>query len=85
VDLPFGVLWPKYPKEHAELTHCIKGDLPEGWEKSLPVYKPSDPTIASHKLSDISLTAVSPVLPDLLRRLGRCECFISFRRILAKT
>ena len=23
----------KYPKEHAELTRRIAGDLPEGWEK----------------------------------------------------
>ena len=56
----------QYPKEHAELTRRIAGELPQGWEKSLPVYKASDAAQASRKLSEIVLTAVSPVLPDLL-------------------
>ncbi|KAJ7581072.1 transketolase [Mycena floridula] len=56
----------KYPAEHAELTRRISGKLPEGWEKSLPVYKTTDAAQASRKLSEILLTAISPVLPDLL-------------------
>ncbi|KAF7322805.1 Transketolase [Mycena chlorophos] len=56
----------KYPKEHAELTRRIAGDLPEGWEKTLPVYKPTDAAQASRKLSEIALTSLSTVLPDLL-------------------
>ena len=56
----------KYPKEHAELTRRISGELPKGWEKSLPVYKVSDAAQASRKLSEIALTAIAPVLPDLL-------------------
>ncbi|KAF8136274.1 transketolase [Boletus edulis] len=55
-----------YPKESAELTRRIAGKLPEGWEKSLPVYKPSDPAQASRKLSEIVLTAMTPKFPDLL-------------------
>ncbi|KAH9171510.1 transketolase [Lactarius sanguifluus] len=55
-----------YPNEHAELTRRISGKLPAGWEKSLPVYKSSDPAQASRKLSEIALTALTPALPDLL-------------------
>ena len=32
----------KYPAEHAELTRRIAGKLPDGWEKHLPTYKPTD-------------------------------------------
>jgi transketolase len=56
----------KYPNEHAELTRRIAGKLPDGWEKTLPVYKPSDAAQASRKLSEIVLTAITPALPDLL-------------------
>lgn len=56
----------KYPKEHAELTRRIKGELPEGWEKLLPVYKPTDAAVASRKLSETVLTALTPALPELM-------------------
>lgn len=56
----------KYPAEHAELTRRIAGKLPENWEKSLPVYKASDPAQASRKLSEIVLSAVVPKLPELV-------------------
>lgn len=56
----------RYPKEHAELVRRIEGRLPEGWEKSLPVYTPADAAQASRKLSEITLTALSPALPELL-------------------
>ncbi|KAJ7940848.1 transketolase [Mycena leptocephala] len=56
----------KYPAEHTELTRRIAGKLPEGWEKSLPVYKTSDAAQASRKLSEIVLTALAPVIPDLM-------------------
>lgn len=55
----------KYPSEHAELTRRISGQLPNGWEKALPIYKASDAAQASRKLSEIVLTAISPALPDL--------------------
>ncbi|KAK0459507.1 transketolase [Desarmillaria tabescens] len=43
-----------------------RGKLPEGWEKNLPVYKPTDAAQASRKLSEIVLTAITPSFPDLL-------------------
>ncbi|PBK96627.1 transketolase [Armillaria gallica] len=56
----------QYPKEYAELARRISGKLPEGWEKNLPVYKPTDAAQASRKLSEIVLTAITPSFPDLL-------------------
>ncbi|EDR10917.1 transketolase [Laccaria bicolor S238N-H82] len=56
----------KYPNEHAELTRRISGELPAGWEKALPIYKPTDAAVASRKLSEIALTKLAPVIPDLL-------------------
>ncbi|KAL4958786.1 transketolase tktA [Aspergillus stella-maris] len=56
----------EFPNEHADLTRRLAGKLPEGWEKSLPVYKPSDPAIASRKLSEAVLEKIHSVIPELL-------------------
>jgi len=56
----------KYPNEHAELTRRISGELPAGWESSLPVYTPANPAQASRKLSEIVLAAIYPRIPDLM-------------------
>lgn len=56
----------KYPNEHAELTRRIAGKLPLNWEKALPVYKSSDAAQASRKLSEIVLSAIVPIIPDLV-------------------
>ncbi|KDQ14592.1 hypothetical protein BOTBODRAFT_32723 [Botryobasidium botryosum FD-172 SS1] len=55
----------KHPNEHAELTRRIAGKLPEGWESKLPTFKPGDSAVASRKLSETVLTALTPVLPEL--------------------
>lgn len=62
----FSAYGEKYPKEHAELKRRIAGELPSDWDKSLPVYKTSDAAQASRKLSELVLTAISPVLPELV-------------------
>ncbi|RPA84563.1 transketolase [Ascobolus immersus RN42] len=56
----------EYPKEGAELARRLKGELPEGWEKALPTYSPSDPAIASRKLSETVLSKLAPVVPELI-------------------
>ncbi|KAH7148888.1 Transketolase, thiamine diphosphate binding domain-containing protein [Dactylonectria macrodidyma] len=52
--------------EHADLIRRQTGDLPEGWEKALPVYTTSDPAIASRKLSETVLSKVEAVIPELV-------------------
>ncbi|KAI0869366.1 transketolase [Hypoxylon argillaceum] len=56
----------KYKAEAADLVRRVKRDLPEGWEKHLPVYTPSDPAIASRKLSETVLSKVEGILPELI-------------------
>ncbi|KAL7909687.1 Transketolase, thiamine diphosphate binding domain-containing protein [Trichoderma velutinum] len=55
----------KYPAEHADLSRRLRGELPEGWEKSLPVYTTGDAAIASRKLSETVLSKVQTILPEL--------------------
>lgn len=55
----------KYPKEHAELTRRISGKLPDSWEQKLPVYKVADAAQASRKLSELVLSSITPILPEL--------------------
>ncbi|KXT02748.1 hypothetical protein AC578_5442 [Pseudocercospora eumusae] len=60
----------KYSSEHKDLAADLKrrltGKLPEGWQKSLPVYKPSDKAVASRKLSESVLEAIHEAVPELL-------------------
>ncbi|KAF2104015.1 transketolase [Rhizodiscina lignyota] len=60
----------KYSSEHKELAEQLKrrltGDLPKGWQEKLPTYKPTDPAIASRKLSESVLEAIHEVVPELL-------------------
>merc|ERR1711964_739428 len=48
------------------LKRRLTGDLPEGWEKNLPVYSPSDAAVASRKLSEIVLTKIHQAIPELV-------------------
>ncbi|KAK1146525.1 Transketolase [Aspergillus melleus] len=63
-------LFQKYSSEHkaegADLSRRLSGKLPEGWEKSLPVYKSSDAAVASRKLSEAVLEKIHDVIPELL-------------------
>lgn len=55
-----------YPAEAADLKRRLTGQLPEGWEKSLPTYSPSDAAVATRKLSETVLTKVEQAIPELL-------------------
>jgi transketolase len=60
----------KYAQEHKDeyndLKRRLKGDLPEGWEKNLPVYTPKDEPVASRKLSEIVLQKIHQAVPELV-------------------
>lgn len=56
----------QFKAEHDDLVRRQKGDLPEGWEKNLPVYTPADPAVASRKLSETVLTKIFDAVPELL-------------------
>ncbi|HEY9861435.1 MAG TPA: hypothetical protein V6D16_18185, partial [Candidatus Obscuribacterales bacterium] len=55
-----------YAGEAAEFERFISGKLPEGWEKSLPVYTPEDKAIATRQTSEKTLNAIAPALPELI-------------------
>lgn len=52
--------------EHAEILRRLSGKLPEGWEKKLPTYKPTDKANATRKLSESVLEAIHEVVPELI-------------------
>jgi transketolase len=62
----FAAYKKEFPTEGAELERRLAGLLPEGWEKSLPLYKASDPAVASRKLSETVLGNLYDVLPELI-------------------
>jgi len=55
-----------YPTEAADLKRRLAGVLPDGWEKHLPTYSPSDAAVASRKLSETVLTKIHQVIPELV-------------------
>lgn len=55
-----------YPGEAAEFERVMKGDLPVGWEKVLPVYGPETKDVATRKTSEAVLQAIAPVIPELM-------------------
>lgn len=56
----------EYKDLHQDLTRRLTRDLPEGWQNKLPTYKPTDPAIASRKLSESVLEAIHDVVPELV-------------------
>lgn len=56
----------KYSSEAADLKRRLSGALPEGWQKHLPTYKPTDGAQASRKLSEAVLEAIHEAVPDLV-------------------
>jgi len=56
----------KYPDEARDIKRRIGGKLPEGWEKALPTFTPTDDAVASRKLSEVLLAKLSTVIPELV-------------------
>ncbi|NER37426.1 MAG: transketolase [Oscillatoria sp. SIO1A7] len=56
----------KYSADAAEFERYTSGTLPEGWEKALPTYSPSDKALATRKNSELTLNALAPVIPELI-------------------
>ncbi|KAL0089254.1 transketolase [Phycomyces blakesleeanus] len=70
IEAEWNALYAKYsaefPEEAAELNRRLANELPAGWEAALPRFTPADPAVATRKLSEGVLTALSEVLPELI-------------------
>lgn len=55
-----------YPDLAAEFERRLGGKLPQGWEKSLPVFPASEKGLASREASGKVINAISAVLPELV-------------------
>lgn len=56
----------KYPSDAKRLIELSEGRLPDGWENSLPVFKPEDGSIATRVASGKALNAIADALPQLI-------------------
>jgi transketolase len=56
----------KYPEEYLEYKSIATGELPAGWEKSLPTFTSADKGLATRLHSQTMLNALAPVLPGFL-------------------
>jgi len=56
----------QYPQEATLLERLWAGELPEGWDESLPGFSPGDGPLATRKASGAVLNALAPVLPTLI-------------------
>lgn len=65
-DELFSKYGSEFKDQHADLARRLTGDLPEGWQKHLPVYKPTDKEQASRKLSESVLEAIYDAVPELV-------------------
>ncbi len=54
------------PTLEKELQRRLRGDLPEGWEESLPVFTAKDGNVASRAASGIVINAIGKKIPELL-------------------
>ncbi|KIW64373.1 transketolase [Phialophora macrospora] len=63
-------LFKKYSSEYPELakdfSRRLTRALPEGWEKSLPLWKPTDAAVATRKTSEKVLESIHEAVPELL-------------------
>src|ERR1700744_3409070 len=56
----------KFPELAAEYEAAAKGELPKGWKDKLPVFKASDPKMATRVASGKALNALVESFPNLI-------------------
>lgn len=61
----FSTYQEKYPELAKELQTAIDGNLPEGWDKELPVYKAGEDELATRAASGDVLNAIAKKVPYL--------------------
>jgi len=59
-----------FPDLAKRLEEGLRGDLPGGWDKDIPIFKPSDGPMATRNASNKILNAFSPQVPWLIGGSG---------------
>ncbi len=69
-EAEWQAMFDRYAQEFPDLAKLWRqvknGELPEGWEKAVPTFKPEDGSIATRSASGKVLNALAPVLPTLI-------------------
>jgi transketolase len=69
-EAAWAQLWCRYEAEHpaaaAEFTRAQSGELPAGWEETLPVYPAGTKDVASRKTSEAVLQTLAATVPELI-------------------
>lgn len=65
-DKLFAEYQNKYPEEGKVLARRLRGELPEGWDKSLPAFSAKDKAVATRKLSEGVIQNIYNALPELI-------------------
>ncbi len=55
-----------FPSEAKELGRRWHGDLPAGWEKTIPEFDATNGNVATRAASGVVLNAVAPAIPELI-------------------
>ncbi len=56
----------EHPELAAELQHWLSGQLPEGWDRGLPVLTAGGGALATRQASGLALQAIATVVPNLV-------------------
>lgn len=59
----YGAAYPELAKQFGQ---AVKGELPEGWDKDIPVYTSAEKASATRVSSGLALNAIAPNLPSLI-------------------
>ena len=62
-DAQFAEYEQAHPTEAQQFHVSFKGELPEGWDKNLPVYTPADGELATRQASGKALDAIKKSVP----------------------
>jgi transketolase len=62
-DAKFKEYEQQFPAEAQQFHVSFNGDLPDGWDKDLPVYTPADGKLATRQASGKALTALKKSVP----------------------
>jgi transketolase len=69
-EAKWNKLFEDYKKEFPELAEeyetAVKGELPKGWDSDMPVFKASDPKVATRVASGKALNAIAAKVPYLI-------------------